>query len=67
MPKELKAAGVPLVLHQVQLSALDRGPVQSGMADLCVENSISLIGFGTAASGILSNGYFNKGVPTPKE
>mmetsp|Transcript_11345 Transcript_11345/g.20586 ORF Transcript_11345/g.20586 Transcript_11345/m.20586 type:complete len:387 (+) Transcript_11345:128-1288(+) len=65
--KELKAAGVPLVSHQVQLSALDRRPVQSGMTDWCVENNISLIGFGTVASGILSNEYLNKGAPTPEE
>jgi aryl-alcohol dehydrogenase-like predicted oxidoreductase len=37
------------------------------MADWCVENNISLIGFGTAASGILSDGYLNKGAPTPEE
>lgn len=49
--QELKKAGVPLVSHQVQLSALDRRPVQSGMASWCAENSISLIGFGTVGSG----------------
>lgn len=55
--KELKAADVPLVSHQVQLSALDRRPVQSGMTDWCAENSIKIIAFGTVASGILSNEY----------
>jgi aryl-alcohol dehydrogenase-like predicted oxidoreductase len=49
--QELKGAGVPIVSHQVQLSALDRRPVQSGMASWCAENSISLIGFGTVGSG----------------
>jgi aryl-alcohol dehydrogenase-like predicted oxidoreductase len=49
--QELKANGVPLVSHQVQLSALDRRPVQSGMASWCAENDISLIGFGTVGSG----------------
>jgi aryl-alcohol dehydrogenase-like predicted oxidoreductase len=29
--QELKNAGIPIVSHQVQLSALDRRPVQSGM------------------------------------
>lgn len=61
--KELKAAGVPLVSHQVQLSALDRRPVQSGMADWCALNDISLIAFGTIGSGILSEKYLNKGPP----
>jgi aryl-alcohol dehydrogenase-like predicted oxidoreductase len=37
------------------------------MADWCVENNISPIGFATAASGILSNEYLNKGAPTPEE
>jgi L-glyceraldehyde 3-phosphate reductase len=63
----MKDAGVPLVSHQVQLSALDRRPVQSGMADWCVDNNVSLIGFGTVGSGILSNQYLGKGSPTPEE
>jgi diketogulonate reductase-like aldo/keto reductase len=49
--QELKKAGVPIVSHQVQLSALDRRPVQSGMANWCAENNVSLIGFGTVGSG----------------
>ena len=49
--QELKNAGVPIVSHQVQLSAIDRRPVQSGMANWCAENDISLIGFGTVGSG----------------
>jgi aryl-alcohol dehydrogenase-like predicted oxidoreductase len=65
--KELKEAGVPLVSHQVQLSALDRRPIQSGMADWCVDNNISLIGFGTVGSAILSNKYLGKGPPTQEE
>lgn len=64
---ELKKAGVPIVSHQVQLSALDRRPVQSGMADWCSENDISLIGFGTVGSGILSDRYLGKGAPTQEE
>lgn len=65
--KELTNAGVPIVSHQVQLSALDRRPVQSGMSDWCAENNISLIGFGTVGSGILSNRYLGKGAPTQEE
>lgn len=49
--KELKKADVPIVAHQVQLSALDRRPIQSGMADWCKDNQISLIAFGTVGSG----------------
>lgn len=65
--QEFKKAGVPLVSNQVQLSALDRRPVQSGMADWCAENDISLIGFGTVGSGILSSKYLGKGAPTKEE
>jgi aryl-alcohol dehydrogenase-like predicted oxidoreductase len=65
--KELKSAGVPIVSHQVQMSALDRRPVQSGMADWCKENKVSLIAFGTVGSGILSNRYLGKAAPTQEE
>ena len=65
--KELTKAGVPLVSHQVQLSALDRRPVQSGMTDWCAENNISVIGFGTVGSGILSDRYLGKGAPTQED
>lgn len=65
--KELKTAGVPIVSHQVQLSALDRRPVQSGMADWCAEENISMIAFGTVGSGILSQRYLGKGAPTQEE
>jgi diketogulonate reductase-like aldo/keto reductase len=51
--QELKKFEVPIVSHQVQLSALDRRPIQSGMADWCKENRISLIAFGTVGSGTL--------------
>jgi len=62
--KELKKAGVPLVSHQVQFSALDRRPAQSGMAEWCAENDISTIAFGTVGSGILSADYLGKGPPS---
>jgi len=65
--KELKSAGVPIVSHQVQLSAMDRRPVQSGMADWCAENNVSLIAFGTVGSGILSSKFLGKGPPTQEQ
>ena len=65
--KELKEAGIPIVSHQVQFSALDRRPIQSGMADWCAENNVSLIGFGTVGSGILSNDYLKRGPPSQEE
>jgi aryl-alcohol dehydrogenase-like predicted oxidoreductase len=51
--QELKKADVPIVSHQVQLSALDRRPIQSGMADWCSENKVSLTCYGTVGSGTL--------------
>ena len=65
--QELVKADVPIVSHQVQLSALDRRPVQSGMADWCAANQISLIGFGTVGSGILSNRWLGKNAPTQED
>ena len=65
--KELKNAGVPIISHQVQLSAMDQRPVQSGMADWCKENDISLIAFGTVGSGILSDLYFGQDAPTKQQ
>jgi aryl-alcohol dehydrogenase-like predicted oxidoreductase len=65
--QELKRAGVPIVSHQVQLSALDRRPIQSGMADWCADNNVKLIGFGTVGSGILSNKWLGRGEPTQED
>ena len=65
--KELKAAGVPIVSNQVQLSALDRRSVQSGMADWCSENNVSLIAFGTVGSGILSERYLGQPAPAQEQ
>lgn len=65
--KELKDNDVPIVSHQVQLSALDRRPVQSGMADWCFENDISLIAFGTVGGGILSDRYLGQTSPPTSE
>ena len=66
--REMVDAGVPIVSHQVQLSALDRRPVQSGMSEWCAENNVKLFGFGTVCSGILSDEYLVKGrAPTQEE
>ena len=37
------------------------------MADWCLENNVSLIGFGTVGSGILSSRYLGKSAPTNNE
>mmetsp|Transcript_6138 Transcript_6138/g.17132 ORF Transcript_6138/g.17132 Transcript_6138/m.17132 type:complete len:290 (-) Transcript_6138:341-1210(-) len=63
--KEMKDAGVPVVSNQVQLSALDRRPLNSGMADYCAENDVKLIAFGTVGAGILSERYLGEAAPSP--
>mmetsp|Transcript_16441 Transcript_16441/g.23956 ORF Transcript_16441/g.23956 Transcript_16441/m.23956 type:complete len:440 (+) Transcript_16441:95-1414(+) len=65
--KEFKAAGVPVVSNQVQLSAIDQRPVQSGMANWCANNGVSLIAFGTVGSGILSERYLGQPAPTQEQ
>ncbi|GKY99165.1 hypothetical protein MPSEU_000872000 [Mayamaea pseudoterrestris] len=65
--QELHKAGVPLVSHQVQLSALDRRPIQSGMVDWCHEHDIKIISFGSVASGILSDASLNAPSPLTKQ
>ena len=65
--QELRNAGIPIVSNQVQLSALDRRPVQSGMADWCADNDVSLIAYGTVGSGILSDRYLNRDAPSSEE
>lgn len=51
------------VLGQVQLSALDSRPLQSGMASWCEDNGKKLIAFGTVGGGLLSERYL--GAPAP--
>lgn len=65
--QELKSAGVPIVSTQVQLSCLDQRPVQSGMTDWCMENDVSVIGFGTVGSGILSDKYLGRSEPQQED
>ncbi len=57
-------AGVPVVAHQLQYSALDRRP-QDGMADFCREKGIALLCYGSVAGGFLSDRWMN--LPEPKE
>jgi hypothetical protein len=49
--KEVHAAYIPLKSHQVQLLALDRRPIQSGMVDWCFSNHIKCIAFRVGGVG----------------
>ena len=55
-------AGVPIVSHQVQYSALDRRPA-NGMVARCAGEGIGLLCYGALAGGFLSDRYV--GVPDP--
>jgi aryl-alcohol dehydrogenase-like predicted oxidoreductase len=61
--KEFVDAGIPVVSNQVQLSALDSRPLQSGMADFSEKHGIKLLAFGTVGAGLLSEKYL--GAPPP--
>jgi aryl-alcohol dehydrogenase-like predicted oxidoreductase len=65
--KELVSAGVPLASNQVQLSALDSRPLQSGMAEFCADKNIKILAFGTVGAGLLSERYLGKAPPTSDE
>ena len=61
--REIIAAGVPVVSHQVQYSVLDRRPAK-GMAALCRDRGIGLLCYGALAGGFLSDRYL--GSPAPR-
>lgn len=67
--RELLAAGIPVVSHQVQYSVIDRRPAlrpgidQVSMTALCEQADIHLLCYGGIAGGFLSGGYL--GVPEP--
>lgn len=53
---KLVDAGVPVVCNQVQLSLLDRRPL-NGMVQYCANHNIKLLTYGTLAGGLLSERY----------
>ena len=64
--RELRAiveAGVPIAVHQVQYSLLDRRP-ENGMVDLCAEHGIRLLSYGSLAGGFLTDRYLDRDEPT---
>lgn len=59
---ELVNGGVPIITNQVQYSVLDGRPAYS-MARFCIENSIQLLCYGTAAGGFLTDQFFRTSAP----
>lgn len=62
--RQIVAAGVPVLAHQLQYSLLDRRPAGS-MAAFCAQHGISLLCYGTVAGGFLSERWL--GVAAPAE
>jgi aryl-alcohol dehydrogenase-like predicted oxidoreductase len=62
--KEILAAGVRIVSHQVQYSVLDRRPGH-GLAALCAEHGVRLLCYGAVAGGFLSERYLESPAPQP--
>jgi aryl-alcohol dehydrogenase-like predicted oxidoreductase len=55
-------AGVPVAVHQVQYSLLDRRP-ENGMVDLCAAHGIHLFCYGSLAGGFVSERHLGRGEP----
>ncbi len=60
--REILAAGVPIVAHQVQYSLLDRRPAHT-MASVCEESGIRMLAFGALAGGFLSESWPGRSEP----
>ena len=61
---EMVNAGVPLAVHQVQYSLLDRRP-ERGMVRFCGEHGIHLLTYGCLGGGFLAERYLNQTEPSP--
>ncbi len=59
---EILAAGVNVVSHQIQYSAMDRRP-ERGMVDLCRRHGIGLQCYGSIAGGFLSDRWRGQAAP----
>jgi uncharacterized repeat protein (TIGR04076 family) len=59
---EIRAAGVPILSHQLQYSLLDARP-ENGMIEFCRQHGIALLCYGTVAGGFLSDRWL--GEPEP--
>jgi len=60
--REILDAGVAVISDQVQYSVLDRRP-EEDLAGLAEDRGVRLLAYGTAAGGLLSDGY--RGAPDP--
>lgn len=53
----LRAAGVPLLIHQPRYSIFDRGIEQNGLLQLAADDGFGLVVYSPLAQGLLTNKY----------
>lgn len=53
----LRAAGVPLLIHQTRYSIYDRRPEQNGLLDLATDDGFGVIVYSPLAQGLLTDKY----------
>ena len=58
----LRAAGVPLLVHQPRYSIFDRNPELGGLLKLAAEDGFGLVVYSPLAQGLLTNKYLD-GIP----
>lgn len=56
----LRAAGVPLLVHQPRYSIFDRTPEQNGLIDLAASDGFGLVVYSPLAQGLLTDKYLNE-------
>jgi aryl-alcohol dehydrogenase-like predicted oxidoreductase len=62
--EQMVNAGIPLTTLQIQYSLLDHRP-ESSLANLCSENDIHFLCYGTVAGGFISEKWLGLKEPTP--
>jgi L-glyceraldehyde 3-phosphate reductase len=59
----LRAAGVPLLVHQPRYSIFDRTPETSGLLKLAAEDGFGLVAYSPLAQGLLTDKYLDGTIP----
>ncbi|MEB8340837.1 aldo/keto reductase [Streptomyces endophyticus] len=59
----LRAAGVPLLVHQPRYSIFDRRPETGGLIKLAAEDGFGLVVYSPLAQGLLTNKYLDGTIP----
>ncbi|MGQ4615521.1 aldo/keto reductase [Nocardia sp. R7R-8] len=55
--EQLRAAGVPLLIHQARYSIYDRRPEQNGLLDTAAQDGFGVIVYSPLAQGLLTDKY----------